>query len=163
MGRRRIRNHNLPKRVYVHRRWYRFVPKNGKPIKLARVDDYSGMLRALSDLLEDRPSILTMSDLMDRYELEVLPLKKKKLREDQARQLKYLRRTFGQLPPTALRQCHAYEYLSRRGATAPTAANRETELLSHICSTGVRWGAMLANPCEIWKRSRFRLAIATER
>ena len=152
MGRRRIRHHNLPKRVYVHRRWYRFVPKNGKPIKLAPIDDYSGMLRSLSDLLEDRPSIVTMSDLMDRYQLEVLPLKKKKLREDQTRQLKNLRRTFGEMPPTDLRQSHAHEYLSRRGATAPTAANREIELLSHICSMGVRWDAMLANPLRDMKK-----------
>ena len=146
MGRRRKKHKHLPKRVYIHRRSYRYVPRDGKPIRLAAIDDYSGMLRALADLLGNSPHVATMSDLMDRYELEVLPEKKQKLREDQARQMKNLRRTFGQMRPTELRQSHAYEYLARRGVNAPTAANREIQLLSHVCTMAVRWDVMPAHP-----------------
>lgn len=133
-------------RVYVHRRWYRYVPKDGKPIKLALVGEYSDMLRALSNLLDEKPRITTMSELMDRYEMEVLPMKKKKLREDQARQLVNLRLTFGHMPPVEVRQSHAYEYMTKRATKAPTAANREIELLSHVFTMAIRWDVVPTNP-----------------
>lgn len=146
MGRRRIKNKNLPPRVYVHYGSYRYVPKIGKPVCLAKVGDYSGMLRGLADALGERPTIANMSGLMDRYELEVIPGKSESTQKDQCRQLKNLRRAFGHMEPRTLRQPHAVQYRNKRAERAPTAANREMELLSHICSMGIEWGAMDFNP-----------------
>lgn len=152
MGRKRTKNKNLPPRVYVHYGSYRYVPKIGKPVRLARLGDYSGMLRALADAIGERPSIRNMSNLMDRYEIDVLPGKSESTQIDQCRQLKNLRRAFGQMDPRTLRQPHAIQYRDRRAQKAPTAANREMELLSHVCSMGVEWGAMDFNPLRNMRR-----------
>lgn len=137
MGRKRIRNKSLPHRVYEHYGSYRYVPNVGNPVRLAKVEDYSGMLRALADVLGDHPPLTTMATLIDRYELEVIPTKSESTQRDQCRQLKNLRRAFGHMNPRTLRQPHAVQYRNKRAEKAPTAANREMELLSHICSMGV--------------------------
>jgi integrase len=104
------------------------------------------MLRALADVIGTRPSAKTIAGLIDRYELYVIPTKSESTQRDQCRQLKNLRRAFGHMDPRALRQPHAIQYRDKRAERAPTAANREMELLSHICSMGVEWGAMDFNP-----------------
>lgn len=146
MGRHRKSNKHLPQRVYVHYGSYRYVPKHGKPIRLAGVDDYSGMLRALADILGDTPPISSFSDLLDRYELEVLPNKSKSTQNDQIRQLVNLRKAFGHMQPGQLKQPHALQYRAKRAKSAPTAANREMELLSHVCTMAVEWGQLEFNP-----------------
>ncbi len=146
VGRKRQTNRNLPQRVYVHRRWYRFVPKTGKPIRLAEIDDYAGMLRALADVLGTVPRTNTMTSLMDRYELEILPQKADSTQRDQRGQLVNLRRAFGHMAPVDIRQPDAIKYRNKRAEKAPTAANREMELLSHVCSMAVEWGAIDTNP-----------------
>ena len=146
MGRRRTRDRHLPARVYRHRNWYRYVPRDGKPIPLARIEDYAGMLRALADLLGESPPIRTISGLLDRYGLEVLPEKAESTRKDQTRQLENLRKTFGHMIPSDLRQSHAAQYMHKRAATAPTAAVHEVQLLSHVCTKAVEWDVMTVNP-----------------
>ncbi len=146
MGRKRKKNKGLPKRVYIHYGSYRYVPIVGKPVRLAKVGDYSGMLRALAEVLGDRPPLHTMAALFDRYELEILPTKAEATQADQRRQLKNLRRAFGHMVPATLRQPHAIAYRNKRAERAPTAANHEMQLLSHVCTIGVEWGAMESNP-----------------
>ena len=148
MGRRRTKHRELPVRVYVHHGSYRYLPKGGKAVTLARVGDYAGMLRALAALQPqaDRKPIRTIGDLLDRYGRDILPGKAERTRQDQARQLANLRRTFGLMDPRDLTQPMAAEYRDRRAATAPTAANRELELLCHVCTMAVEWGAMPFHP-----------------
>lgn len=146
MGRKRTKNKHLPQRVYIHHGSYRYEPKSGPKVTLARVGDYGGMLRALARIIGDRPPLTTMAAVFDRYELEILPGKAEKTRIEQGRQLKSLRRTFGHMEPRDLRQPHAAEYRDRRARTAPTAANRELELLSHVCTFAVEVGAMEIHP-----------------
>ena len=154
MGRRRRKDKHLPQRVYVHHGSYRYAPKHGRPVRLAAIDDYSGMLRALADILGESPKIETMSDLFDRYELEVIPSKSPSTQSDQKRQLVNLRKAFGHMQPRHLMQPHAVQYRSKRAQKAPTAANREMELLSHVCTVGVEWGALQANPLRGMRKLR---------
>lgn len=142
MGRKRKSHKNLPERVYVHRKSYRFHPRKGSPIRLSGIDDYGGMLRALAELHAERPIAKTMAAVFDRYELDVLPDKAKSTQKDQARQLKNLRRTFGHMDPNDLRQPHAIQYRDKRAQKAKTAANREMQLLKHVCTKAVEWSAM---------------------
>ena len=93
VSRRRKTHKNLPERVYAHHGSFRYHPKSGKKVTLARTDDYSGMLRALALLLEDRPPLTSMATIFDRYELEVLPNKAESTQKDHARMLNNLRRS----------------------------------------------------------------------
>lgn len=152
MGRRRTKNKNLPQRVYPHHGSWRYVPKQGKPITLARIGDYGGMLRALAKMHGEPRPIRTMADLFDRYELEVIPEKGDASKRDNPRQLANLRKTFGAMDPKDLDQPAAAQYrdLRAKGSEkvppAPTAANRELELLSHVCTMAVEWGVMRLHP-----------------
>lgn len=145
MGRKRKSHKSLPERVYVHRKSYRFHPRNGSPIRLSSIDDYGGMLRALAELHAERPIAKTMGAVFDRYELDVLPDKAKSTQKDQARQLKNLRRAFGHMDPNDLRQPHAIQYRDKRAQKAKTAANREMQLLKHVCTKAVEWGVAEVN------------------
>ena len=153
MGRRRTKNKNLPQRVYPHHGSWRYVPKQGKPVTLARIGDYGGMLRALAKIHGDEPRpIRTMADLLNRYELEVVPKKGEASKRDNPRQLANLRKTFGAMDPKDLDQPAAAKYRDLRATgsekvpPAPTAANRELELLSHVCTMAVEWGVMPYHP-----------------
>ena len=162
MGRRRTKNTDLPKRVYIHHGSYRYVPAHGKAVTLAKVGDYSGMLRKLAEIHQDWSGLRTMNDLFDRYEVEVLPGKALSTQKDQLRSLKNLRKTFGAMLPGDLRQPHAATYRDRRARgsefrePAPTAANRELELLGHVCTMGVEWGAMESNPLRGLRKNRLK-------
>lgn len=146
MGRKRIKNKNLPQRVYVHHGRYRFVPKSGRPISLGPVSDYSGMLRELARVLELRPALTTLDAIFDRYLLEIVPNKAKSTQIDNARAIKRLKAVFGSMRPRDFKPHHAAEYRDRRGTSAPTAANRELELLSHVFSKAAEWGAVDQHP-----------------
>ncbi len=148
MGRRRKTHRHLPQRVYIHHGSYRYQPKYGSKVTLARVGDYGGMLRALAALLSDRPPLTSMAKVFDRYELEVLPKKAESTQKDHARMLNNLRRSFSAMDPRHLRQPHAAQYRDKRGQKAPTAANRELEILSHVCTMAVEWGAMDLHPLQ---------------
>ena len=146
MGRKRKKNRSLPARVYLHHGSYRFVPKDGPKITLAKAGDHAGMLRALAQIIEGDSPANTLADLMNRYLIEVTPTKGVDSRRKEPMQMKRLRAVFGHFNPRELEQSDAYSYLSRRSQKAPTAARREIELLSSVCSKGAEWGALAVNP-----------------
>ena len=137
MGRTRKTHRHLPGRVYIHHGSYRYHTKSGKKVTLARIGDYSGMLRALASLLSNRPPLISMANIFDRYELEVLPGKAKNTQQGHSRMLANLSKSFGLMKPNDLRQPHAALYRDKRASMAPPAANRELELLSHVCTMAV--------------------------
>lgn len=146
MGRKRKHNKHLPSRVELHHGSYRYLHRSGKKITLARAEDYAGMLRALADVIGDRPQMATIGLIMDRYLLEVLPTKAANSVKTQTNQMVLLRGVFGSMDPNDLQQSHAYDYANKRASRYPTTARRELELLSHVCTMAVKWGAMRANP-----------------
>jgi len=92
----------------------------------------------------DEPS--TIADLLDRYALEVMPTKSPATQRGQAAGIERLRRVFGHMPIGAFKPQHAYQYRDKRGRTAPTAANRELEILSHAFTKAIEWGALEHHP-----------------
>lgn len=150
MGQRRKNNKHLPRRVYVHHGSYRYEPKDGARVTLARVGDIAGMFRALAIAQggQSDTRLNTMSDLFNRYQAEILPKKAESTRKDQARQLQRLHKVFGAMDPRDLRAPHVARYRDLRARTAPTSANRELDLLSHVCTMAVEWGAIDAHPFE---------------
>ena len=94
----------------------------------------------------DMGGIRTIDQLLDRYSAEVLPTKSPATQRSQVAAIGRLRRVFGSMSVQSFRPQHAYQYRDRRGRTAPTAANRELEVLSHAFTKAIEWGVITRHP-----------------
>lgn len=88
----------------------------------------------------------TVDDLLGRYLCEVVPTKSAKSQREQPAQIARLRNKLGAILISEFSLPMAYRYQDLRGAKAPTAANRELEILSHAFTKAVRWGFTNVNP-----------------
>lgn len=152
MGRPRKHDTGMPRRVYPDRGWWWFVPKDGPKVKLARLDDKAGALRAYADIMDRRPAADTVGELLARYVREVLPSKSPKTRHEQERHARKLSTVFGGMLITDLKPEHVAQYLD--ASRAKVQANREIALLSHALTKAVRWGLVAANPCRGIERNK---------
>lgn len=143
MGRKRTKDKHLPERVYLRHGRYYHASTDGKWRPLAKEGDIAGMHRALAELLENGPGRL--SDVIDRYEKEVLTTKAPKTQRDQKKQLAILRRDFGKASPADVKPSHVAAFLD--AYPSPVAANRVIALLSHVYKKAIRWGICDVNPC----------------
>lgn len=144
MGRTRKKHKHLPTRVYLRSGGYYFVDHLGKWHHLGR--DFGTAMAAYGEVMRTVP-MRTMADLFDRYEREVMPQKAPKTRRDNAHQIRRLREVFGHMRPSELRTVDVYGYRDARGEKTRVGANRELELLSHVCTKARQWGAMTHHPC----------------
>ncbi len=85
----------------------------------------------------------TIGQLLDRYQLEEVPKKADATQRGNLDAIKRLRSVFEVVPIMDFRPHHAYGYRDRRGKKAPTAANRELEVLSHAFTKAIEWGVPL--------------------
>lgn len=149
MGRTRTHNRHLPRRVYQRRGKYYFAHPDGRWIALG--DEYGAALRAYAELIGQK-RIGSLSDLFDRYLVEIIPAKAPRTQKDQTAQLELLRGAFGQLQPHELSPRMVIRYRNARGQKSQTQANQELALLSHICTTAIEWEALESNPCRDVKK-----------
>lgn len=82
--------------------------------------------------------------LLDRYAMQVIPLKAVKTQKENIRQIDKLRRVFGALPLLALQPKDIYKYVDTR--KAKVAAHREIALLKHAFTKAVEWGFISRHP-----------------
>ncbi len=150
MGRRRVRDRDLPARVYLKHGAYYFVSAEGKWIRLAPEGDKAGMHRALADLADGSGTRLRA--VLERYRDEVLPMKAAKTQADQRRQLDILIRDFGGARPADVKPSHVAAFLD--AYPAPKQANRIVALLSHVYKKAIRWGDAETNPCRGVERNK---------
>lgn len=148
MGRRRTRDRHLPERLYLERGTYWYRPKGAKPVNCGH--DYGAAVVKYAGLIGDQWVGRTVGDVIDRYRIEVLPLKRSEAtRKDQARQLDRLKAVFGFLLPDAVLALHCYKYMDQRrtpdGERAPVAARHEISLFGHVLSKAIRWGVSTLN------------------
>lgn len=97
----------------------------------ARVDSARGQLR-------------TVGDLLDRYQIEVVPAKGVTTQAGNRIALVKLRAVFGAVPLAGVKPQHVYQYVDKR--THKVAAHREVEVLSHAFTKAVEWGAIDRHP-----------------
>jgi integrase len=108
--------------------------------------------------------INTVGEGLDRYALEVVPLKSPKKQVEDARAIVRLKKAFGtaRLKPCDVEPQHIYQYVDKRrkeiktkqpdgtvkiiSVPAPVAAHREVEVLSHAFTKFVQWGKMTRHP-----------------
>lgn len=148
MGRRRLHNTHLPRGMTLESGTYYFRGLDRKRVDLGQ--DLSAALSAWAKLAAPGRRVRTLHDVIERYRLEVLPLKPtESTRVDEARGLAKLDAVFGQVLPDELTAPDCYKYLDERrdkkGKLAPVAARHEIALLGHVLTKGIRWGAGIAN------------------
>jgi integrase len=162
MGRRRLTEKHLPRRMYLEHGAYYFVPNGGKKLRLDA--DLGVALTKYAVLIGNSWKLRTLGDVIDKYRAEVLPLKRsEQTREEEGKSLDRLKKAFGHMLQDSLTAVHCYEYMDRRrdkkGRLVPVAAKHEIVLLGHVCKKGIRWGAgsfNAASRLELPKRARRR-------
>jgi integrase len=155
VGQKRKRDKHLPRRVTFEHGAYYFRLPNHRRVRLGKT--FAESMAAWAAMVEPEPgSIRSMSELFGRYQLEVLPRKAQKTQRNQTYMFPILNAVFGKVAPSAIKPRHIYDYLSRRGRTALTSANKEVSLLSHCLTKAVQWGVIDENPCRHVRRDEYR-------
>ncbi len=147
MPRRRTRpeNKGLPPRWrFYHGAYYFFVPPGletrwdgKKQFRLGQTLPEAH--RAWAERLQLWTEARTIAQLLQRYAIEIIPLKALKTQTDNVRAIERLTAVFGHMTIRDFKPTHAYQYRDRR-SNAPTAANRELEVLSHAFTKSIQWG-----------------------
>lgn len=94
--------------------------------------------------LETVGNIKTVDKLLDRYVLEVVPIKGAKQQADAERYIRRLRKTFGALPLADIKPQLIYQFVDK--ADAKVSAHRAIALLSHAFTKAVEWGHIDRHP-----------------
>lgn len=169
--RRNPENKGLPSRwQHRHGAYYYHVPPglenlwDGKQaFRLGKT--LSESYRVWAARLENNIEVRTISDLLDRYALEVIPEKAVSTHQQQHIWVGQLRGVFGDLPVTGMKPRLVYKYVdarskkkttvikdevtgkeTRKVTGGPIAAHREVEVLSHAFTKAVEWGYLDRHP-----------------
>ncbi len=146
MGRKRSGNFNLPPRMHKKGRIFYYVTSTGGKRKWIKLSvDYSEALTKWADLEGSKPSGETVAQAIDRYMVEVLPLKAEKTRLEYSRQALKFRTMWGSRRLDQIRPVHIAQYLDQH--PHKITGNREVSVLSSIYSYAIRWGWCNHNPC----------------
>lgn len=145
MARPRKLRTDLPECVYFRNGAYYYVT-GGVWTRLDKT--YKGAMLAWAELVKQPGGpVVTVSDLLDRYALEVIPTKSERTQKDNRNELRYLRAFFGSMPVRGVRPKHVAEYIAAR--EAKVRANREVALLSHAFNKAILWEVATTNPCSV--------------
>ena len=109
--------------------------------------------RTWADRTSHVDDVLTMSQLFDRYQFEILPTKAFATERDNLTSLGRLRTVFGQLPladgdrNARIEPHHVYQHRDAvHKKLGPGAANRDVAVIMHAFSMAVQWGYVRRNP-----------------
>lgn len=87
-----------------------------------------------------------VSELIERYERDVLSHQAAATQRMRTYQFRHLRKVFGHFHPDEIKPRMIGEYLDR--ASRKVAANRNVTALSAVYRKAIRWGLATVNPCE---------------
>jgi integrase len=118
--------------------------------------DLSSALAKYGQLIHGNWSGRTLGDVIDRYRIDILPLKRsEKTRDNEGTALSRLKVWAGHMLPDSITQQMLYQYADRRKkldpktkhlVPAPEAARHEIALLGHVYAKAIRWGVATVNP-----------------
>ncbi len=135
---------NLKGKMYYH-------VSTDMPRKWTKLDQDLSIAKRLWAEIECEPFDRNSSEFRNvaaRYRKEVFPTKAPQTQRDNEKELSRLEAVFGTMPIDAIKPHHVKRYLDQRGQVAPTRANREKALFSHIFNCARAWGYTDApNPC----------------
>lgn len=149
MGRKRRSDRHLPARMYLEHGSYYFRAPNSRRANLGR--DLAAAMAKYGSIVGASWSGRTIGDVIDRYRVEILPLKRsEQTRADQGKQLDRLKNGFGHFLPDSVTAQHCYKYADARrskdGKPVPIAARQEVSLLGHVFGKAIKWGSATGNP-----------------
>lgn len=143
-------NQGLPARWRkTHGAYYYQVPPGQEPAwdnkKLFRLGATLPAAYAVwAERIQSVADAKTISQLFDRYLLEVIPTKAVTTQTHNRTALKPLRAAFGKMGLTDIKPRHVYQYVDR--SKTKVAAHREVEVLSHALTKAVEWGYIDRHP-----------------
>jgi integrase len=156
MPRRRTDKNNLglPKHWrYNHGSYYYVVPVSKRAffdkgtVRLGKTLQEAHAKFALLTDAHEFDAVLTISDLCDRYQTEILPLNKTRTQELKLRSLKVIRRVFDKSPVHLIEPQHVYKFHKHREKESGNrTARAEVEVLRHIYTCAVQWGVVNRHP-----------------
>lgn len=143
-------NKGLPSRWrFIHGAYYFRVPKGledkwgGK--KMFRLSaNLAEAYKVWSEKIALKDNVRTISKLLERYELEVIPEKAPSTQSDNRDSIGRLRAVFGDMAITDIRPKMIYSYRDKRAAKV--RAHREISVLSHVFTKAVEWGYIDRHP-----------------
>lgn len=94
--------------------------------------------------METGHALRTISELLDRYLVDVIPTKAAKTQTENRKYIKRLRLVFGHFAITDIKPKHIYQYMDRNDKK--TKARLEIKLLSHAVTKAVEWGNIDSHP-----------------
>ncbi len=144
MGRKRKFDKHLPHRMYLRRGSYYFVYPDGKWFSLGT--DYAKAMAKYGELTDPGRPCVTLGEVIEKYQLRVLPHKAQSTQRCEAPQLTRLASVFGEMIPDEITTQHIYQYMDARATKHPIAARQEVTLLHHVFVKAIRWGAASTNP-----------------
>lgn len=151
MGRRRTKNLELPQHMQLRSGTYYFVYRiDGAQKWMSLGRDFNEARRKWAELEigEPHPDDRSFEVVVRRYRREIMPKKAYLTQKGNERELEHLLPVFGAMPIDQITPQHVRRYLDLRGKKAPTRANREKALLSHIFNFAREQGyTTVANPC----------------
>jgi len=160
MGRKRSKFHHLPPHMVARVRgkttYYFYDQRPKKPAEISLGKVYADALQKWAQLECDHHTateIITFKDAADRYQQQVIPLKKPGTQLGNIKELANLLKFFGDPPAplSKIKPVNIAQYIdwrTKRGTTARVSANREVALFSHIWNKARTWGYTdQANPC----------------
>jgi integrase len=115
-------------------------------------------MRAYTEIIEERENITTLSQVINRYKLEILPDKSENTIYNETLILERLRTVFGNMRPKDIAPSRIYEYMDKRSAkNGKSQANNEKVVLSNLMNCAIKWGMIDRNPCKEVKRNSVKI------
>lgn len=146
-------NKGLPKRWrYRYGAYYYCVPKGQEHQWDGKKEFNLGKhlheaYKVWSDRLGTIADPATMSELMDRYLLEIVPAKSYSSQQSNQLSMKRLRPVVGKMKPAHVKPSHAYQIFELvKKKNGLTSAKHDIQCLRHLLTKAVQWGVIDVNP-----------------
>ena len=138
-----------------HGAWYYSVPKaarhhwdNKTQYRLGKTPEEAwATWDSKTLMLPENAGALTINQLLDKYERDVVTTKTWKSAESNRISMNRIRLIFGKMRITHLESSHVAQYRDRIAAKhGKTSANRDLEVISHAYTKAIEWGLCKEHP-----------------
>lgn len=149
VGAKRTRDFDLPKRVYRKNGAFWYVDYENKWHRLAPLDDYPGMLKALGALLNTDEVPRTVELLWAKYQVDEFPSLARKTQQGRRNDMKWPLKVFGKMDAQDVEPHHIWTFWRDRGRTeqARHEIRAFSVLMTYARQVGARKGPENSNPC----------------